>query len=102
MGGIFMFRNAVLALTLSAGLVGSSHALTFPGGPRYDGIITIVSLNGASCNEVTFPGQKLNAVYRAHVKPSQLGEVISVEVPLGALIIKAEGDGDFQGSNQHA
>lgn len=97
-----MLRSAVLALALTAGFVGSSQALTFPGGPRYDGIITIVELTGTSCNGVTFPGQKLNAVYRARVKSTQVGEVISVEVPLGALLIKADGDGDFQGANQKA
>lgn len=93
-------RSLVLALGISAGLIGASQAVTFPGGPRYDGIITIVDATGASCQGVTFVGQKVNAVYRARTKPTELDEVISVEVPLGAIILRAEGDGDFQGTNQ--
>jgi hypothetical protein len=97
-----MNRLLVTAIALSTAVIGSSQALTFPGGPRYDGIITVTHLTGASCSEVTFVGQKLNAVYRARTKPSQIAEAISLEVPLGALIIVAGGDGDFQGADQGA
>ena len=95
-----MNRLLVTAVALTAALTGSSHALTFPGGPRYDGIITVTQLTGASCSQVTFVGQKLNAVYRARTKPAQVVEAMSIQVPLGALLIKADGDGDFQGVDQ--
>jgi hypothetical protein len=95
-----MNRLLITAIALSAALTGSSQALTFPGGPRYDGIIKITHLTGASCSQVAAVGQNLPAVYRARTQATQVVEAISAQVPLGALIITASGDGDFQGVDQ--
>lgn len=93
-------RIVASVLMLASISTPSLAASLFPGGPRYDGTIKIVSLVGASCPAGQI-GQVLPAVYRAKVLPSQLAEAISMSVPLaGALFIGAGGDGTFKGTDQ--
>ena len=97
-----MIRSALVAAAVSAAFIGSSQAQSlFGGGPRYDGTIKILKVEGTSC----LPGQEgkvFGAIYRAKVKPQQIAEAMSIAVPelAGALFIVAEGDGTFRGKSQ--
>jgi len=99
-----MILQSILGLTVAIALFGSAEAQSvFPGGPRYDGLIRLVKLTGASC-PAGQEDQAFNAAYRAKVRPTQLAEAMSVAIPApaGGIFLVAEGDGTFRGADQKA
>ncbi len=106
-----MVRSLTFATVtaMTALIVSSSPALAegnslFGGGPRYDGSLKIKKVTGAQCPPAvvqTLTGLSADAVYRAKVKPTQIAEAMSVELPLaGAALIVAGGDGYLKGVNK--
>jgi hypothetical protein len=83
-------------------LVSAAHAaVTFPGGPRYDGTIKIVTLTGPSCPP-GLVGQVFTTAYRAKFTSNQIREAMSLSIPTyaGGAYIEANGDGTFKGTDQ--
>ncbi len=105
----FTFATVTAVTAVTALIVSLSPALAegnslFGGGPRYDGSIKIKDVTGTQCPptvKAQLVGLSSDAVYRAKVKPTQIAEAMSVELPLaGAAIIVAGGDGYFRGDNK--
>lgn len=98
-------RTTVCSFAALAALFGSAAAagpLDFPGGPRYDGTVKVLSFSGATC-PATQLNAKLSAVYRIKANSKQIPEAISVVIssPVeGAVILKAENDGTLAGKDQ--
>lgn len=102
-------RRTLAYAVLTAAMFSVSPALAegnslFAGGPRYDGTVKITKLSGSSCPNAAvqlLKGRTGEAVYRAKVKPTQLAEAMSIQLPLaGALLLVAGGDGYFKGANK--
>lgn len=96
-----MVSKVFLGLAALAAMIGTAKAdFSFPGGPRYDGTIKIVALDGPTCPPGQV-GQVFPTAYRAKVTPSQIEEAISVEIPplRGAVFVVAVGGGGTLAGN---
>ena len=81
-------------------VAGTSHAEVFPGGPRYDGVITIVGLTGGACSTLSdLPGNRYISVFRSK-GTSSAPEAMSIGLPRGTIYIAAGFDGTFAGRRQ--
>ena len=90
-GSESVFRKCIYFMTFLMSVVGACHAAeVFPGGPRFDGTVTIVGLTGASC--ATFsdqPGDVHTAIFRTKSSNSSLPEALQITMPRGVLFIDA-------------
>lgn len=97
-----MFRKWTVAVAVLSGVLGTSHAETYPGGPRYDGTVKITALTGTTCATLSDTvGDVHIAIFRSQ-NPAGSPEAMSVFVPNGILWMIAELDGTFAGNNQVA
>ena len=88
------------AAALTIGLPSAAHAgnSLFAGGPRYDGTVTVDNVTGKKCNPAFaayFKNYTGTAAYRAKVVPKNLGEALSVELPLGGALYAEAVSGYF-------
>src|SRR5205085_5929360 len=96
-----MLRKLVGASLVLAGIAGTLHAEeVFPGGPRFDGVITIVALTGSSCSSLDDrAGDQHAAIFRSR-GTSTAPEAMSIAMPRGTMYVAADFDGTFQGRRQ--
>jgi hypothetical protein len=96
-----MLRKCALVVAFLSGAIGTSQAETYPGGPRYDGVIVIKELSGANCATLSDAvGDKHFSVFRAKVSESGLSEAMSIRVRNGIIYVSAEFDETFAGPDQ--
>jgi len=97
-----VFRKCVYFMAFLMSVVGACHAAeVFPGGPRFDGTVTIVALTGASCSTLSDqPGDVHTAIFRTKSNTSSLPEGLQITMPRGLMFIEAQLDGFFRGRRQ--
>jgi hypothetical protein len=93
-----MFRKYTFVIATLTSLAGVAHAETYPGGPRYDGTVTIKALSSGCSSLSDAVGDKNRAIFRS--KSGGTPEAMSVNVLHGLLWIAAGFDGTLAGKNQ--
>ena len=93
-----MFRKCTFVIVALVGVAGVGHDETYPGGPRYDGTVTIKALSSGCSSLSDAVGDKNTAIFRS--KAGANPEAMSVNVSHGLLWIAAGFDGTFAGRGQ--
>src|SRR5687767_4949272 len=92
-----MFTQSLLTLILYILLGGLSQAQDLPGGPRYDGSVTLISLTGAACSDVPYRADdRFPTAFRAKFN-SPFAEAMTLRVPLGTIFVAADADQTYDG-----
>jgi hypothetical protein len=103
-----MSRKRLLSTAFAALLpVVAGHAwaqVDTDNNPRFDGAFVVTALNGASCAAVAQVGDSYPVIYR--VRSSGVGfqynEAATIFLDKGIIFLRANGDGNFRGTNQSA